>query len=49
MIQAGKPIAPIYTRALGDGPRLRGATLDARVLAIGDAMRTDVAGRLRRG
>ena len=45
VIQAGKPHAPIYTRALGEARALRGGTLDtSRVLAIGDAMHTDVQG-----
>ena len=47
VIQGGKPHAPIYIRALGmaeallDRPVLR-----SRVLAIGDAMRTDVRGAI---
>ena len=45
VIQAGKPFAPIFARALelarGPGPK----TIDrARVLVIGDAMRTDIKG-----
>ena len=45
VLQAGKPYAPIYERALARATALRGGTLDrARVLAIGDAMHTDVQG-----
>jgi HAD superfamily hydrolase (TIGR01459 family) len=45
VIQAGKPFAPIFTRALdlarAPGPKI----IDrARVLVIGDAMRTDIKG-----
>jgi HAD superfamily hydrolase (TIGR01459 family) len=43
--QAGKPYAPIYRAALAMLAPARGAPLDpARVLAIGDAMHTDIAG-----
>jgi HAD superfamily hydrolase (TIGR01459 family) len=45
VIQAGKPFAPIFTRALelARGPGTK--TIDhARVLVIGDAMRTDIKG-----
>ncbi len=43
--QAGKPYAPIYRTALGMAEQARGRPLDlARVLAIGDAMHTDIAG-----
>ena len=38
--QAGKPFAPIYDQAL----RLAGAADKSRVLAIGDALATDMAG-----
>jgi HAD superfamily hydrolase (TIGR01459 family) len=49
-IYAGKPYPPIYAQALGMAVALRGRSIDdARVLAIGDAMRTDVAGAVRRG
>lgn len=42
---AGKPHRPIYERALGEAERIRGAKVPvSRVLAIGDAIRTDVAG-----
>ncbi|MBB4015207.1 HAD superfamily hydrolase (TIGR01459 family) [Chelatococcus caeni] len=42
---AGKPHKPIYERALGEAERIRGAHVPvSRVLAIGDAIRTDVAG-----
>ncbi len=43
--QAGKPYAPIYRLALGLLERARKKPLDLdRVLAIGDAMHTDIAG-----
>jgi HAD superfamily hydrolase (TIGR01459 family) len=49
-VYAGKPYQPIYTRALEVAGALRGAPVDeGRVLAIGDAMRTDVAGAVARG
>jgi HAD superfamily hydrolase (TIGR01459 family) len=45
VIQAGKPYAPIYDRALILAQALLGRDVDIqRVLAIGDAMRTDVKG-----
>jgi HAD superfamily hydrolase (TIGR01459 family) len=44
-VYAGKPYAPIYARALAIAGAARRTSIDkARVLAIGDAMRTDVAG-----
>jgi HAD superfamily hydrolase (TIGR01459 family) len=49
-IFAGKPHAAIYERALTQAGVARGAPIDnARVLAIGDAMRTDIAGALAQG
>jgi HAD superfamily hydrolase (TIGR01459 family) len=49
-IYAGKPHPPIYAQALGLAGALRGqSTADARILAIGDAMHTDVAGAVKRG
>ena len=48
--QAGKPHPPIYRAALGQAAEQRGATVDrARVLAIGDGMKTDVAGAAAQG
>jgi HAD superfamily hydrolase (TIGR01459 family) len=45
VIQAGKPFAPIFTRALVLARALGTKTIDrARVLVIGDAMRTDIKG-----
>ena len=50
VLQAGKPFAPIYDRALMLAQRHRGAPVDLkRVLAIGDALRTDVKGACDRG
>jgi ribonucleotide monophosphatase NagD (HAD superfamily) len=47
VLQAGKPFAPIYERALAVAEKLRGAPVRReRILAIGDAMRTDVAGAI---
>jgi HAD superfamily hydrolase (TIGR01459 family) len=49
-IYAGKPHAPIYAQALGLAAKLRGRSApDVRILAIGDAMHTDVAGAVQRG
>jgi len=49
-IYGGKPHPPIYAQALDMAATLRGrAVADSRVLAIGDAMRTDVAGAAARG
>jgi HAD superfamily hydrolase (TIGR01459 family) len=45
VIYAGKPYAPIYRRALALAQQSRAAPLDKRrVLAIGDGMKTDIAG-----
>ncbi|HTK36654.1 MAG TPA: TIGR01459 family HAD-type hydrolase [Caulobacteraceae bacterium] len=44
-ITAGKPHAPIYQAAMAAAARALGRTLDpARVLAIGDALATDIRG-----
>ncbi len=45
VIQAGKPYPPIYARALAEAARFAGKAFDlSRVLAIGDAMHTDIKG-----
>jgi HAD superfamily hydrolase (TIGR01459 family) len=45
VLYAGKPYRPIYDQALAAGDAVRGApTALARVLAIGDSVRTDVTG-----
>ncbi len=45
VIYAGKPHAPIYHKALAVAAALRGGTVaPERVLALGDAIRTDVTG-----
>ena len=50
VLQAGKPYAPIYKRALGMAETIRGRAVErARVLAIGDAMRTDIKGACDQG
>ena len=50
VIYAGKPHAAIYDRALALTERARGATIDrSRILAIGDGMRTDIAGAAQAG
>ncbi|MFN3889327.1 MAG: TIGR01459 family HAD-type hydrolase [Beijerinckiaceae bacterium] len=50
VLQAGKPFAPIYDRALELANARRGAPVDvSRVVAIGDAIRTDVKGACDRG
>lgn len=44
-IYAGKPHAPIYERAIASAESIRGeAAPRGRILAIGDAIRTDIAG-----
>jgi HAD superfamily hydrolase (TIGR01459 family) len=50
VVYAGKPHEPIYSRALALAERTHGAVLDkSRVLAIGDGMKTDIAGAARAG
>ena len=50
VIYAGKPHAPIYDRALALAERARGAPIErSRVLAVGDGMKTDIAGAARAG
>ena len=50
VLYAGKPHAPIYDLALSLAAAARGRDVDARrVLAVGDGMRTDVAGAVRQG
>ncbi|HWG06520.1 MAG TPA: TIGR01459 family HAD-type hydrolase [Beijerinckiaceae bacterium] len=50
VLQAGKPYAPIYDRALAMAQSIRGRAVErARVLAIGDAMRTDIKGACDQG
>ena len=45
----GKPHAPVYDRCRAVVSELRGATPDARILAIGDGILTDVPGGLAAG
>jgi HAD superfamily hydrolase (TIGR01459 family) len=50
VIQAGKPFAPIYDLALAVANQARRVKSDrSRVLAIGDAMRTDIKGAADQG
>lgn len=50
VLQAGKPFAPIYDRALEIAVSIRGGATDVkRVLAIGDGMHTDIGGAVARG
>jgi HAD superfamily hydrolase (TIGR01459 family) len=50
VLQAGKPFAPIYDRALELAAGRRNSRVDiSRVVAIGDAIRTDVKGAIDRG
>jgi len=50
VIHAGKPFPPIYHRAMTMAEGARGARIDSRrVLAIGDGMRTDIAGAAAAG
>jgi HAD superfamily hydrolase (TIGR01459 family) len=45
VLQAGKPFRPIYEKAVALAAARRGGTVDpARVLAVGDAIRTDIRG-----
>lgn len=45
VLWAGKPYAPIYDLALAEAGTLRGGAIDkARILMIGDSVRTDLAG-----
>lgn len=49
-IYAGKPHAPIYERAIASAKTIRGeAAPRGRILAIGDAIRTDIAGAVLAG
>jgi HAD superfamily hydrolase (TIGR01459 family) len=48
--QAGKPFSPIYERALMLAEKIRGKPVAReRIIGIGDAMRTDVAGAVAYG
>ena len=50
VLYAGKPHAPIYRSALAKAEQARGAAAPAgRTLAIGDSLRTDIAGALALG
>lgn len=50
VVQAGKPFAPIYDRALELANSHHGKSVaPAKVLTIGDGMRTDIAGAMGRG
>jgi HAD superfamily hydrolase (TIGR01459 family) len=50
VVYAGKPHAAIYRRALTLAQNARGASVnDRRVLAVGDGMKTDIAGAAQAG
>ena len=49
VIQTGKPYPAIYARALALGEGLLGPVLKSQVLAIGDAVATDLAGATQLG
>ncbi len=50
VVYAGKPCAPIYRRALALAQKSRGGPIDERrVLAVGDGMKTDIAGAVAGG
>jgi ribonucleotide monophosphatase NagD (HAD superfamily) len=50
VVCAGKPFPPIYKDALALAQKAAGRPIDrARVLVIGDAMRTDIAGAVDQG
>lgn len=44
VVQAGKPHAPIYELAMAELGAMRGGLARSDVLAIGDSLRTDIAG-----
>jgi len=50
VVYAGKPYAPVYQSALAQAARMRGSAVErARVLAIGDGVRTDLLGAVAQG
>ena len=50
VVYAGKPHLPIYRRALALAEQARGGPVsERRVLAVGDGMKTDIAGAERAG
>ncbi len=49
VIQAGKPFAPIYDMAFAQAEAIRGPVARGKVLAIGDAMHTDMRGAMNQG
>ncbi|RBP16413.1 HAD superfamily hydrolase (TIGR01459 family) [Roseiarcus fermentans] len=50
VVYAGKPYPPIYARALALAERAHGRAIDRRrALAVGDGMKTDIAGAARAG
>lgn len=49
VIHAGKPYAALYQRAFAMAKAIKGETARDRVLAIGDALRTDIAGAADQG
>ena len=50
VVYAGKPYAPVYKSALAMAARIRGSAVErARVLAIGDGIRTDLLGAVAQG
>ena len=50
VVYAGKPYLPIYGRAVAEAERALGSLIDRRrVLAIGDGMKTDIAGAAAAG
>lgn len=50
VLYAGKPHRPLYEMALGMAEEVRGAPIDqSRVLAIGDGLKTDMAGAAAAG
>ncbi len=50
VVWAGKPHKPVYDAAFAKAAELRGAAIDRRsVLAVGDALRTDLSGAAQAG
>ena len=50
VVYAGKPYLPIYDRSIAEAERARGGRIDRRrILAVGDGMKTDIAGAAAAG
>jgi HAD superfamily hydrolase (TIGR01459 family) len=50
VVYAGKPYLPIYERSIAEAQRARGVRIDrCHILAVGDGMKTDIAGAAAAG